>query len=188
MGFFDEKKNVDAYIKIAEGYDGRELVACLSKYLTAGSTVLELGMGPGVDLDLLAEHFTVTGSDLSEIFLDMYRQKNPEADLLLLDAVSLDTDRTFDCIYSNKVLHHLSKSELQESFAGQTELIPKGGYLMHSFWHGEGEEEHEGLRFVYYKVPELLEIIGTAAYDVVDSSLYKEFKKNDSFYILIQKK
>ncbi len=46
MAYFDERKNVEDYIKMAEGYDGRELIAVLKKYLLAGSTVLELGMGP----------------------------------------------------------------------------------------------------------------------------------------------
>jgi cyclopropane fatty-acyl-phospholipid synthase-like methyltransferase len=59
MGYFDERKNVDAYIQMAEGYDGRELITILKKRLPAGSTVLELGMGPGIDLDLLAESYTV---------------------------------------------------------------------------------------------------------------------------------
>ena len=72
-------------------------------------------MGPGKDLDMLAKHYQVTGSDLSGVFLDLYRKKHKDADLLLLDAVSLKTDREWQGIYSNKVLHHLSKEELSES-------------------------------------------------------------------------
>ena len=52
MTFYDEPKNVQQYIDMAEGYDGRELVAALTEYLSAGAVVLELGMGSGVDLDL----------------------------------------------------------------------------------------------------------------------------------------
>ena len=46
MGFFDTEKGVDEYIKMAEGYDGAELIKILQKYLPEKSTVLELGMGP----------------------------------------------------------------------------------------------------------------------------------------------
>ena len=34
-----------------------------------GSTLLELGMGPGKDLDLLKKTYSVTGSDSSKIFV-----------------------------------------------------------------------------------------------------------------------
>ncbi|MCG8603708.1 class I SAM-dependent methyltransferase [bacterium] len=123
MGFFDERKNVDEYIKMAEGYDGRELISVLKMHLPPESTVLELGMGPGKDLDLLAQTYAVTGSDSSSVFLDLYRTAHPDADLLKLDATSIQTKRTFDCIYSNKVLHHLPKMDLQGSFARQKELL-----------------------------------------------------------------
>ncbi len=46
---------------MAAGYDGRELIAALTNYLPAGAEVLELGMGPGVDLDLLSQTYQVTG-------------------------------------------------------------------------------------------------------------------------------
>jgi len=68
MGFYDEERNVETYVEMAEGFDGRELVDVLKKHLAPGSTVLELGMGPGKDLALLAEAFTATGSDRSRVF------------------------------------------------------------------------------------------------------------------------
>ncbi len=85
MGFYDDDKNVETYVQMAEGYDGRELVDVLKKHLPPGSTVLELGMGPGKDLALLAEAFTATGSERSEVFLRRYRRDHPDADVLLLD-------------------------------------------------------------------------------------------------------
>ena len=112
MGFFDTEKGVEKYITMAEGYDGVELIKILQKYLSKDSTVLELGMGPGKDLDILKESYTVTGSDNSQIFLDKYKENHQDADVLLLDAVNIPTNRKFDCIYSNKVLHHLSKEDL----------------------------------------------------------------------------
>ena len=52
MGFFDTENGVDEYIKMAEGYDGTELIKILQELLPEKSTVLELGMGPGKDLDI----------------------------------------------------------------------------------------------------------------------------------------
>ncbi len=92
MGYFDERKNVVEYIQMAESCDGRELIATLKKHLPAGSTILELGMGPGKDLDLLAQAYTVTGSDCSSVFLKSYREKYPAADLLKTDAAIIETE------------------------------------------------------------------------------------------------
>lgn len=185
MTYYDDRKNVDAYIQMAEGYDGEELIAILKKHLPPGSTVLELGMGPGKDLDLLAQSYTVTGSDSSKVFLDIYQEKSPLAELLELDAVTIETEKTFDCIYSNKVLHHLLKSDLQRSFARQKQLLNKNGLLMHSFWLGNKEEEMHGLRFVYYTEEALLELIGPG-FDVAAITTYTEIEDGDSLYLLLR--
>ena len=55
MDYFDDEQNVRDYIRMAEGYDGRALVDKLGAYLGEGATVLELGMGPGIDLDMLRD-------------------------------------------------------------------------------------------------------------------------------------
>ena len=122
MGYFHEEKNVLEYIKMAEGYDGKELIEILKNHLPVGSTVLELGMGPGKDLKILSSDYIVTGSDYSNVFLELYRKKNKNADLLLLDAITLKTRRKFDCIYSNKVLIHLTRQELRMSLKRQLDL------------------------------------------------------------------
>lgn len=186
MNYFDDKKNVEDYIKMAEGYDGRALIEILRTYLKAGSTVLELGIGPGTDFEILSKDYEVTGSDYSQTFLDRYRKKNPDADLVLLDAVSMEIDRRFDCIYSNKVLHHLTREELKTSFQKQAAVLNEDGLLFHSFWHGDKEEEHHGLRFTYYTEESIRDIIGDA-YEVLESNQYDEMGKNDSFYMILRR-
>ena len=39
MGYFDSQGNVDAYVRMAAGYDGSVLVAVLERHLPAGSSV-----------------------------------------------------------------------------------------------------------------------------------------------------
>jgi trans-aconitate methyltransferase len=137
MGYFDSKVIVEAYIKSTEGVDGRRLVEALRKYLRKGSRVLELGMGPGKDFEILSEFFQITGSDNSKLFLERYWKRNASADLVLLDAVRMNINGRFGSIYSNKVLHHLTKEELQESLNGQLEVLNSNGILFHSFWYGD---------------------------------------------------
>jgi len=187
MGYYDNRNSVQEYIAMAEGYDGSMLLDVLKKHLPTGSTVLELGMGPGKDLELLGTDCVATGSDHSELFLDLYRENHPDADLLFLDAVSLDTDRQFDCIYSNKVLIHLSELELRASFARQAAVLNPRGLLMHSFWYGDQEaEEQHGLTFYYYTEPVLTQLAGEA-YTILDVARYKEIVEGDSVYLLMQK-
>lgn len=183
MGFYDDEKTANQYIEMAEGYDGRELVEALEKHLAAGATVLELGMGPGVDLKLLEQHYKVTGSDNSAYFLDRFRTSHPSADLLLLDAVTLDTGRTFDCIYSNKVLHHLTEEDLARSVQRQRSLLTDNGLILHSFWRGAGVEEHHGLKFVYQTEESLRSLFGEV-FNLVDIVRYSEMEADDSLYIL----
>jgi trans-aconitate methyltransferase len=148
LGFFDTEEGVSEYLEMAKGHDGRELILRIREHLAPGSTVLELGMGPGTDLEILSAHYRVTGSDSSNLFLEIYRKINPEADLLLLDAVTIETDKRFDCIFSNKVLHHLERSDLETSVPRQAAVLEEDGLVAHSFWSGNKIEEHGGLHFV----------------------------------------
>jgi len=150
MDYFKNKNNVSEYIKMAEGFDGKELIAVLKQHLPEGSSVLELGMGPGKDLDILSKTYQATGSDSSQVFLDLYKEKHPDADIMLLYAVSMETLKVFDCIYSNKVLVQLTTDELQQSFIKQKKVLKENGLLFHSFWYGDKQEEFNELFFQYY--------------------------------------
>ena len=186
MGFFDTEKGVDEYLKMAEGYDGAKLIKILQEFVPAKSTVLELGMGPGKDLDILSKTFTVIGSDYSQVFLDRYKKQNPNAHLLKLDAVTISSDRTFDCIYSNKVLHHLTREDLKKSFQRQKEILNPNGIAFHSFWRGDKDENYDGLIFTKYQIDSLKEIIGYN-FDILSMSIYTEMEKDDSIYVVLRK-
>ena len=184
MGFYDTEKGVEQYIKMAEGYDGAELIKILQKYLPENSTVLELGIGPGKDMDILKKSYAVTGSDNSQVFLDKYKEKHRDVDLLL-DSVTMKTDRKFDCIYSNKVLHHLTKENLTKSLQRQKELLNLNGIAFHSFWKGNKVEEMKGLLFTYYEIEDLNEIV-ESNFDVLAMETYTEMEKDDSIYVVLR--
>jgi SAM-dependent methyltransferase len=186
MGYFDTDEGVNEYIQMAEGYDGRELVEILQKYVPSGSSVLELGMGPGKDLALLQRYFKPTGSDRSAVFVERYRALEPSADVLVLDAVHIDTERCFDAIYSNKVLHHLPKQDAARSMAAQHRALNPGGIALHSLWSGDKLEEHHGLLFQQYtaeRFPELLD----EQFEVLESKLYAEMDADDSLCIVLRR-
>ena len=185
MGLFDTVKGVEQYIKMAEGYDGAGLFKILQKYLPENSTVLELGMGPGKDMDILRKSYAVTGSDNSQVFLDKYSRKHQDEDLLLLDAVTIQTDRKFDCLYSNKVLHHLTQEDMAKSFQRQKDVLNPNGIVFHSFWKGNKVEEMEGMLFTYYEMADLKKMT-ESNFDVLDMETYTEIEKDYSIYAVLK--
>jgi len=186
VGYYDSEEHVNEYVAIAEGYDGRDLVRRLRKFLDPGSTVLELGMGPGKDLEILAGTYAVTGSDLSDAFLKRYRKNHPDADILRLDAVTIDITRTFDCIYSNKVLYHLSEKELYASLERQRIVLNDRGIILHTFWRGSGQDRHGDLLAVYYTEDEIRRIIGTM-YETLLLERYTEMEEDDSLLLIARR-
>ena len=188
MGLFDTEKGVEEYIQMVEGSDGSELIKILQKYLPNKSSVLELGMGPGKDLDILNKSYTVTGSDSSKIFLDKYKKKEKgTVDLMHLDAVNIQTTKKFDCIFSNKVLHHLTKEDLKKSFQRQKKILNPNGIAFHSFWKGNKIEKIKDLLFTYYEIDDLTKIINSD-FDILELKTYAEFEHDDSIYAVLRNK
>ena len=186
MGYYDTKKGIQEYTARSEKWGGQKLIKILKKHLPKNSTLLELGMGPGRDFDILKKIYSTTGSDCSKAFLDRYKKSNKKANLLKLDAVTIQTDKKFDGIYTNKVLQHLTKWDLKKSIKRQQEILNPNGIAFHSFWKGNKTEYKRGLRFVYYEIEQLKKIIGNH-FDIVEIKKFTEMEKNDSIYVILKK-
>jgi hypothetical protein len=187
LDYYDNEKNVQEYIKMCEGYNGEELIKKLSKYIKQNSTVLELGMGPGTDLDILNRAYLATGSDNSQVFLNQYLKENPDADLLLLNALTMNTDKKFNCIFSNKVLHHFAKDDLKQSVKSQLNTIEDNGIVFHTFWSGDKEENLHGMKFTYYNEQHIKKIF-ELDYEILELRYYTEMAENDSIYVIAKKR
>ena len=188
LSFYEDPKNVEQYTAFTPAHDGAQLVDALRDVLPAGSTVLEIGMGPGKDFDLLAETYTVTGSDFSQAFLDRYRKthEDADADLLQLDSRTLETDRTFDAIFSNKVLVHLDDAELQQSFARQREVLSPGGLVMHSFWYGQGGGEFGELTLIRRNEDSLRRLL-EPDWEIIALGRHAKMSDGDSLYVIAKR-
>lgn len=187
MEYYENKKNVESYLKFIPSHDGRMLVDKLVAALPDGSKVLEIGIGPGKDFELLSRHFDVVGSDYSREFLRLYRLRNDRAHLIQLDARTLNTDLKFDAIFSNKALIHLSRRELLGSFARQHDVLNDGGLILHSLWHGQEDQDFDGLRMVQHTEQDL-ETMLERDFEVLDIGLHAKMSEGDSVYVLARKK
>jgi cyclopropane fatty-acyl-phospholipid synthase-like methyltransferase len=185
--YYNTKDSVEEYIKLSQGINGSELIDELKVFLPKGSTLLELGTGPGSDWNILKNDYKVTGSDNSTEFLNHLITKNPEGNFIELDAVTLKLNTKFDGIYSNKVMHHLNDNELAESIKKQNEILNSNGIICHSFWKGEGSEIFKGL-FVNYHTKEALKNYFEKYFEILLLETYNEFKDDDSILLIGRKK
>jgi len=185
--YYKTKESVKEYIELAKDVNGAELIDKLKQVLPLKSTLLEIGSGPGSDWEILSKTYAVTGSDYSSEFLKHLKAKYPKGEFLNLDAAALNTSKTFNGIYSNKVLHHLSDKDLRKSIQRQHEILNKGGIVCHSFWKGEGSEVFKGL-FVNYHDEEGIANFFKEYFDVLSVESYQEFDEGDSILIIGKKR
>jgi SAM-dependent methyltransferase len=186
MDYFDDEDNVRSYERMETGPGGALLVGVLKAQLPRGRRVLELGMGPGKDLDLLlAAGYLATGSDRAALFLRRYEERGGTGECLLLDAVTVATEERFDAIYSNKVLHHLDAEQLATSLRRQAERVAPGGLLLHSFWRGNKTETHHGMLFTYWERAGL-EALLPSCLKVKEAQSYAEMWEDDSIWVLFE--
>jgi len=183
MSYYDDPENVKQYMEMCAGYDGNNIYQLLLQHLPKLASVLELGSGGALDIEFLKKHYDVTGSDLSDAFLDICQKKHPEVPFLKLDAQKLNLNQAFDCIYSNKVLHHLTPDALRASLKQQASALNPNGLIAHSFWLGDKSEEMHGLLFTYYNQETLLGII-SESFEILTTLSYQEFEEDDSLFVI----
>lgn len=184
--YYKTRESVEEYIHLAKDVSGKALIEKLKLFLPGKSTLLEIGTGPGTDWKILKNSYQVIGSDNSRAFLDHLKSSNPEGLFLELDAVTLHTDHSFDGIYSNKVLHHLTDEELEASIQRQYEALNENGIICHSFWKGEGSEIFKGL-FVNYHDEEALKRFFQSSFEILLLEEYAEFETEDSLLLIAKK-
>jgi trans-aconitate methyltransferase len=189
MSYFDKAENVKNYIKMCEGYEASHLINRLHTHLNSGAQLLELGSGPGNDIERLQQRYHVTASDYSKVFVKHLKQRFSALNVVQCDANHLPKQSLYDCIYSNKVLHHLTPNQLVTSLTQQYLQLNKGGVLAHSVWIGAENFELEGETHYYHQKAALETMINRACKDIewLDYYEYDEFESNDSAFFIIKK-
>ena len=183
MSFYNDPAKVQEYIAMCDGYDGSHLYKALQAQLPTGSSLLEFGSGAGFDIEYLQHHYQVTGSDLSDEFLRICQQKFPDINFLKLDVLDLNLNQSFDCLFSNKVLHHLSEQQLLQSLNQQRALLTDMGIIAHTFWLGDKPMEMEGMLFNFYREKALLDLV-CSRFKIISTLRYGEFEDSDSIFII----
>jgi SAM-dependent methyltransferase/ribosomal protein S18 acetylase RimI-like enzyme len=144
----DVVDGVDAKRIVADGYNrmGRDFLAWNSslpqegrrwflaevlRRLRVGSSVLELGCGPGTDAAELAAGRRYVGIDLSPVQLAIARQRVPGATFLVADLTRINfRPASFDGVVALYAFNHVPQAEVERAFTASFEVLRPGGRLM----------------------------------------------------------
>jgi cyclopropane fatty-acyl-phospholipid synthase-like methyltransferase len=99
--------------------------------LGEGSSVLEMGCGPGTDAGELSAGRRYVGVDLSSVQLSIAQQLVPHATFVVGDFTSMAFRRaSFDGVVAFYVFNHLPQEELASTFERTFAWLRPGGRLM----------------------------------------------------------
>ncbi len=188
MNFYMKRENVEQYKSMLDDYDPMPIINTLEKFIKPGDTILELGMGAGIDFDILSRKYSVIGTDNSPIFIEDYKREHPSADVRVVNATSIKIDERVDCVFSNKVLQHLTKNDFIESLSQQKKVLKDAGVVFMTLWYGEYREEimFDGeLRFSYYTEADIESIV-KGKYEILSMERYSEMGECDSMVVVLR--
>jgi cyclopropane fatty-acyl-phospholipid synthase-like methyltransferase len=112
--------------------------------LGEGSTILEVGCGPGTDAAELSAGRRYVGVDLSSVQVSIAKQRVPQATFLVGDLTTMAFRPTsFDGVVALYVFMHVPQEELEPTFRRIFGWLRPGGWLMLSLSTNEAEDRFE---------------------------------------------
>ncbi len=170
--------SIAAYSNDPEGYErayaerSADIVDRFSSLLPGGSTILDLGCGPGRDLRRFAAlGHDVTGLELNPDFVAMAARWGSVVEGDARAVASFFQPRSFDGIHANAALVHLTDQEVADVLRQVAQLLVPGGRLflsLRSIGSTGWLDEPDGRRWYHVWDPDLLVTTVEAAGFVVD--------------------
>ena len=119
----------------------------IRKYIPTKSTLLHAGCGSGqVDTDL-SQEYIITGLDISETALAVYRKTNRDSDTVCASIFSTGLpEKSYDGIYNLGVLEHFTRDRIQVCLTEFHRILKDNGKLV-IFWPPEF-----GTSVVFFKI------------------------------------
>lgn len=169
-------------------------------FLKEGSTVLDVGCGPGLKAKYLNSlGFKITGIDFSEEMITIAKKNSPSSDFQVKDITKpLGFTEKFDGVFAHAVLLHIPKQEIKSVLQNLSAVLNAGGYLYVSVKElqaGKPQEEivtesdygYEYERFFsYFTLPEIKEYLEDSNFTVVFENL--DTSRNASWVKVIAQK
>jgi SAM-dependent methyltransferase len=181
---YETAETVASYDRAAEGFAARwgdlRLDRALNAFagrVTGQRRVLDLGCGPGRDIDFLIQlACQAVGLDLSAGMLAQARSRLPTVPLVRADLRRIPfSPGAFDGIWACASLLHLRRTELPTTLAELSRLLRRpAGVLYVALKGGQGERwvtgsSGERYFFAYYRPAEVETLLDGAGFQVVES-------------------
>lgn len=133
-------ENAETYAKGSAGRQDSAGLKKLKSMLAPHARVLDLGCAAGRDTRILKDMgLDAVGTDLAEKLLEIARTENPDITFVLADMRKLPfEDHSFDAVWANAVLHHVSKAEMVGVVQEFWRILAPGGILFIHTKAGEG--------------------------------------------------
>lgn len=173
-----DEKTVRVYTEQAETYADLPLAEAQTRaleaflgYLPAGSRVLDLGAGPGLQAEtVLKAGHDVEAWDATPAFVAAAKARGVPARCALF--ADLDAEETYDGIIASFSLLHAPRAEFPGHLARIARALRAGGILYLGLKLGTGEERDAlGRFYVYYSEAELRRHLGDAGFRLAEVSL-----------------
>jgi len=161
---FSLRPEINAYLEKAHAD-----LKSVTDTLEAGSTILEIGCGPGLYLkDIDSSRYQVHALDMSEAMITLAQRENPGCTFYQTGFLDLSTDKRFDLIYSVGVLMYFPKSQIREVFKKIHGLLNKGGLVFINYPHAISRLDllYPDSKYVQYS-PEFIENICMPDFKIV---------------------
>lgn len=147
-----------------------------SGLLKVGSTILDLGCGPGnVSRFLMNQDkgYQIVGIDLSPRMLQYAKRNVPGGKFIRADLRLVVFKQTFDAVIASFCIIHLNQDEVDDLLRKTFDLLGDGGYLYLSFMYG-GEPGFEKagfskdeMYFCYFEPGEMIKALERLGYRVM---------------------
>lgn len=150
----------------------------ISDLLRKGSTILDMGCGPGNVARFLINQnkgYQIVGVDLSAVMLQYAKQYVPGGKFILADLRNIVFQQTFDAVIASFCIIHLGENETSDFLRKTFDMLGTGGYLYLSFMYGgipafEKTSFSEQEMFFYYHAPEeITKVLEKTGYRVIST-------------------
>jgi ubiquinone/menaquinone biosynthesis C-methylase UbiE len=131
--------------------------------------VLDIGCGPGVDVDVFAEvGYDVTGVDVTPSFLREGSDRVPEAAFVRGDMRNLPfADASFDGLWASASFHHVPSADASPTLREYRRVLRPGGNLFVSTKRDEEVDDDDTERhFEYYQPQEFRGMLKGAGFEI----------------------
>jgi ubiquinone/menaquinone biosynthesis C-methylase UbiE len=135
---------------------------------TGSASVLNLGCGPGPDVETFVEAgYEVAGLDITQSFLTEATERVPAGAFVRGDMRSLPfQDGSFDGIWASASFHHVPRPDARETLRDCRRVLRPGGSLFASVKRDEGLDDDDTERhFEYYQPAAFRSLLEDAGFE-----------------------